>query len=150
MPCQLLTIRSIKATPGVLKLKRPVVARIATNSDWPVILIDLHSAEAVVGRSYREPYSTQAMKYLVRAFHDLGEMFKGRKLVPLELTTSRASHFILSVIRANRRLPFPASTWQRGMPSAKRPGCLCASFSADRLARSGPTTVTDCGCRNRA
>src|SRR5258708_5784136 len=39
-----LTIRSITARAIVLKLKRPVVARIATLSEWPVILVDLFDA----------------------------------------------------------------------------------------------------------
>jgi hypothetical protein len=36
-----LTFKSIMARGVVLKLKRPVVARIATIPDWPLILIDL-------------------------------------------------------------------------------------------------------------
>ena len=32
-----LTFKSIRARPVVLKLKRPVVARIATITDWPLI-----------------------------------------------------------------------------------------------------------------
>jgi len=38
-----LTLRSIRARPVVLKLRRPVVARIATITDWPLILIDRKS-----------------------------------------------------------------------------------------------------------
>ena len=33
-----LKIKGIRARPVVLKLKRPVVARIATITDWPLIL----------------------------------------------------------------------------------------------------------------
>ena len=51
-----LTMRSITARPLVLKLKRPVVARIATITDWPIIVIDLATEEGIVGRSYLEPY----------------------------------------------------------------------------------------------
>jgi len=40
-----LTLRSISARPVVLKLKRPVVARIATITEWPLILIDLVTEE---------------------------------------------------------------------------------------------------------
>ena len=47
-----LTFRSITARPVVLKLKRPVVARIATITDWPLILIDLLTEEGIIGRSY--------------------------------------------------------------------------------------------------
>ena len=36
-----LTLRSIRARPVILALKRPVKARIATIADWPLILIDL-------------------------------------------------------------------------------------------------------------
>jgi mandelate racemase len=50
-----LTFKSIRARAVVLKLKRPVVARIATITDWPLILIDLFTEEGIVGRSYLEP-----------------------------------------------------------------------------------------------
>jgi hypothetical protein len=40
-----LTFKSIRARAVVLKLKRPVVARIATIADWPLILIDLITEE---------------------------------------------------------------------------------------------------------
>ena len=48
--------------PGrVLKLNRPVVARIATLTDWPLILIDLYTEEGVIGRAYLEPYIRSSM-----------------------------------------------------------------------------------------
>ena len=50
-----LTFRSLRARPVVLKLRRPVVARIATITDWPLILIDLYTRQGFVGRSYLEP-----------------------------------------------------------------------------------------------
>jgi mandelate racemase len=46
-----LTFASITARPVVLKLKRPIEARIATITDWPLILIDLTTDEGIVGRS---------------------------------------------------------------------------------------------------
>ena len=51
MSFEKLTLRSIRARPVVLKLKRPVVARTATLTEWPLILIDLHTEEGVIGRS---------------------------------------------------------------------------------------------------
>src|SRR5208282_736962 len=91
-----LTFKSITARPVVLKLKRPVVARIATITDWPLILIDLHTEEGVVGRSYLEPYAVKTMKYLIPALRDFGEMLKGRKVAPLELyeAARRSLHFV--------------------------------------------------------
>jgi mandelate racemase len=75
-----LTFKSIRARPVVLKLKRPVIARIATITEWPLILIDLYTNEGVVGRSYLEPYIAKAMKYLIPALHDFGDMLKGREV----------------------------------------------------------------------
>jgi mandelate racemase len=96
MPFQPLTFRNISATPIVVKLKRPVVARIATITDWPLILIDLHTEEGVVGRSYLEPYTTKTLKYLIPALYDLGDMFKGRKFSPFELydLARKSLHFV--------------------------------------------------------
>jgi mandelate racemase len=91
-----LTLKGINARPVVLKLERPIVARIATITDWPMILIDLHTNESVVGRSYLEPYTVKAMKYLVAALHDLGEMLGGRQVAPVELyeQARKSLHFV--------------------------------------------------------
>lgn len=96
MPHTSLTFKSIQARPVLLKLKRPVVARIATITEWPLILIDLTTEEGIVGRSYLEPYVPKAMKYLVPALHDLGDMLKGRTLSPVELygLARKSLHFV--------------------------------------------------------
>jgi mandelate racemase len=54
-----LTVRSLRARAVVLKLRRPVVARIATLTDWPIILIDLETEEGITGRAYLEPYAVK-------------------------------------------------------------------------------------------
>jgi mandelate racemase len=91
-----LTFRSIRPRPVVLKFKRPVVARVATLTDWPLILIDLYTEEGVTGRAYLEPYIPKSMRYLVPALHDLGEMLKGRRLAPIECVeaTRKSLHFV--------------------------------------------------------
>ncbi len=96
MSCASLTLRSIRARPVVLKLKRPVVARIAAIADWPLILVDLETEEGIVGRSYLEPYTVKTLRYLVPALHDLGVMLKGRRVVPFELydLARKSLHFV--------------------------------------------------------
>jgi len=91
-----LTVRGIRARPVVLKLKRPIVARIATITEWPLILIDLDTDEGIVGRSYLEPYTAKAMKYLIPALLDIGEMLKGHALGPVELhaLARKSLHFV--------------------------------------------------------
>jgi mandelate racemase len=80
----------------VLKLKRSVVARIATITDWPLILIDLETEEGVTGRAYLEPYLPKAMKYLLPALSDLGALLKGRRIAPIELydAARKSLHFV--------------------------------------------------------
>ena len=91
-----LTFRSLTARPVLLTLERPVVARIATIREWPLILIDLETEEGLRGRSYLEPYTPKAMRYLVPALHDLSELLKGQKVAPLDFyeTARKSLHFV--------------------------------------------------------
>lgn len=91
-----LTLRRITARAVVLPLERPIVARIATIRDWPVVLVDLETEEGVVGRSYLEPYVARAMRYLVPALHDLSDALAGRRVAPAELfdAARRSLHFV--------------------------------------------------------
>lgn len=122
-----LTLRSIRARPVILKLKRPVVARIATLTDWPLILIDLDTEEGVSGRSYLEPYTAKAMRYLVPALHDLGDMLRGRQVAPLELheLARKSLHFVgyqgLSMIAVSG---LDMAAWDALARSAGLPLCV--------------------------
>ncbi len=91
-----LTFKSLRARPVVLKLERPVIARIATITDWPLVLIDLTTHEGIVGRSYLEPYTAKAMRYLIPALHDLGEMLAGQQVTPITLYAAarKSLHFV--------------------------------------------------------
>jgi len=106
MPNAALTLRSITARPVLLKLKRPVVARIATITDWPMVLIDLQTEEGIVGRSYLEPYAVKSLRYLVPALEDFSALLKGRRVAPIELfdAARKSLHFVgyegLSMIAA--------------------------------------------------
>jgi len=80
-----LTLKSLRARAVLLPLKRPVVAKIATIPDWPVIAIDITTEQGVEGRAYLEPYIPRSMKYLVPALHDLGEHFAGQTIEPVRM-----------------------------------------------------------------
>ena len=122
-----LTIRSITARAVVLKLKRPVVARIATLSEWPVILIDLQTEQGITGRSYLEPYVVKSMRYLVPALHDFGDMLQGRRLAPVELfdAARKSLHFVgyegLSMIAASG---LDMAAWDALAKAANQPLCV--------------------------
>lgn len=129
-----LTFKSVKARPVVLKLKRPVVARIATITEWPMILIDLATEEGVTGRAYLEPYIIKSMRYLVPALHDLGVMLKGRRVAPFELfdAARKSLHFVgyegLSAIAVSG---LDMAAWDALARAANR-SAYCS------VARSGP------------
>lgn len=102
-----LTLRAIRARAVTLPLRRPIVARIATIGDWPVVLIDLATDEGVVGRSYLEPYAPHAARTLVAMLRDLETLLRGRAVQPLELFAAarKSLHFVgyagLSMIAAS-------------------------------------------------
>jgi len=80
-----LTIERIRARPVLAPMKRPILNRLRDIKRWPLILIDLYTAEGVVGRSYLQPYLARSTRYLVAALEDLGEFLEGRPVAPLDL-----------------------------------------------------------------
>jgi mandelate racemase len=122
----MLTFRSITARPVVLKLKRPVVIRIATITEWPLVLIDLQTEEGIVGRAYLEPYVVKSLRYLVPALDDLGSLLKGRSVAPVELfeAARKSLHFVgyegLSMIAASG---LDMAAWDALAQAAGHPLC---------------------------
>ena len=123
-----LRARAFWARPVVLKLKRPVVARIATLPERPLILIDLHPEEGVIGRSYLEPYIRELIGYLILALYDLGEMFKRRRLAPIEFSKSRPQVATLRWLR--RHVDDRCCRPRYGGPGRTGEGGWCASLCA--------------------
>ena len=79
-----LTLKSVRARPVVVPLKRPVVSRVGLFHDWPMILIDLYTNEGVVGHSYLEPYLRQSLRYIIPAIEDLAAAAKGQPVAPFD------------------------------------------------------------------
>jgi mandelate racemase len=79
-----LTFASLQARTVVIPLRRPVISRVGRFDAWPLILIDVHTKEGVVGRSYLEPYLDHAARYIVPALHHLAGMRTGKPIRPLQ------------------------------------------------------------------
>jgi len=79
-----LTLKSVRARPVVVPLKRPVVSKVGLFQDWPLILIDLYTNEGVVGHSYLAPYIKQSVRYIVPAIEDLAQAAKGQPVAPFD------------------------------------------------------------------
>lgn len=154
MPSAPLTLRGITARPVVLPLERPIVARIATITEWPVILIDLLTEEGIVGRSYLEPYIVKSLHYLVPALNDLGSMLKGRRVAPIELfdAARKSLHFVgyegLSMIAASG---LDMAAWDALAKAAKLPLCVLLggsigpvkSYNSNGLWLKAPAAVAE-------
>jgi mandelate racemase len=84
MAAERLTIRSVTVRPVLLPLARPIVSRVGRFDEWPLVLIDLHTSEGIIGRSYLEPYLKQSARYLVAAINDLVERRVGQPIRPLD------------------------------------------------------------------
>src|SRR5262245_32723 len=80
-----LTVKSVRARPVVVPLKRPVVSKVGLFRDWPLILIDLYTNEGVVGHSYLEPYLKQAARYIVPVIEDLAAAATGQPVAPFDV-----------------------------------------------------------------
>lgn len=81
---QKLTLHSINVRAVSVPLRRPVVSKVGLFKDWPLILIDLHTREGVVGRSYLEPYLGNAARCIIPVIHDLAAVMQDQPLAPLD------------------------------------------------------------------
>lgn len=79
-----LILRSIDVRAVLVPLRRPVVSKVGLFSDWPLILIDLHTNEGIVGRSYLEPYLKDSARYIIPAIQNLAAAHIGNALTPLD------------------------------------------------------------------
>jgi mandelate racemase len=69
-----LSLRNLEIRFVSIPLKRPVVSKVGLFDRWPLVLIDLHTEEGIVGRSYLEPYLERSVRCLVPAIRDLAEV----------------------------------------------------------------------------
>jgi mandelate racemase len=79
-----LTLRSVTVRAVLLPLRRPIVSKVGSFDEWPLILIDLQTEEGIVGRSYLEPYLAQSARYLVPAILDLAAARTGKPIHPID------------------------------------------------------------------
>jgi mandelate racemase len=79
-----LTVKSVRVRPVIVPLRQPIVSKVGSFTDWPLILIDLYTEEGVVGHGYLEPYLKQSFRYIIPAIEDLAAAAKGKPVAPFD------------------------------------------------------------------
>jgi mandelate racemase len=77
-----LTVKEIRIRNVIVPLRRPVVAKIGSFDEWPLVLIDLITNEGIVGHSYLAPYLKGAARYLTPVLEDLATAAIDQPLAP--------------------------------------------------------------------
>ena len=80
-----LTLESVQVRAVSVSLRRPIVAKVGQFTHWPLILIDVHTREGVVGRSYLEPYVQRSVAAIASVIENIAEQFKGKPTGPIDV-----------------------------------------------------------------
>jgi mandelate racemase len=90
-----LSIQSIVVRGLNLSLARPVETASGVMATTPLVLIDVRTAEGVIGRSYVRCYTPVALYPLVRLVSNLGELLEGSSGAPTVVEERLKKHFRL-------------------------------------------------------
>ena len=79
-----LTIRTIRARPVLVPIKRPPVSASGAIPSAPLVLIDLETEEGITGRSYVCAYMASMLKPIIACLGYAHDSLKGDRLAPLD------------------------------------------------------------------
>jgi mandelate racemase len=78
-------IRAIQVRAVAAPMKRPLAASIGSLTVSPLLLIDLHTSEAITGRAYLWAPGTQHLPVIAKLVEAMAEMVKGDEVAPFDL-----------------------------------------------------------------
>lgn len=90
-----LRIREVRARPVIVPMKRPLRTSSGAVTQAPLLLIDLHTEQGVIGRSYLFGYQPFVLKPLYDLVHALGGMIHGSDVAPFDLDRTLRSKVAL-------------------------------------------------------
>ena len=80
-----LSIEAVGARAVIAPLPRPIRTAVGHVPSAPLVLIDLHTTQGVVGRSYLFAYTPLALRPLTQLVNELGAELAGKPLAPVRL-----------------------------------------------------------------
>lgn len=90
-----LIIREVVARPVVAPIRRPVRTAAGVIPAAPLVLLDIHTEQGITGRAYLFGYTPLTLVPLVKLAEKLGELLKGKKVVPFDRMKELDLHFRL-------------------------------------------------------
>lgn len=90
-----LIIRNVVARAVVAPIGRPVRTAMGTIPAAPLLLLDVHTEQGITGSAYLFGYTPLTLVPLVKLAENLGELLKGRTVVPFERMKELDLHFRL-------------------------------------------------------
>lgn len=79
-----LTLRKLDLTPLVVPVPRPLVTKVATIENAPILLVDLETNEGVTGRSYVCGYLPDSLAMLIPVMRALETRLIGQPIAPAQ------------------------------------------------------------------
>jgi len=90
-----LIIRDVAARAVVAPISRPVRTAVGVIPSAPLVLLDIHTDQGITGHAYLFGYTPLTLVPLVTLAEKLGDMLKGKKVVPFERMKEFDLHFRL-------------------------------------------------------
>jgi len=90
-----LIIRDVAARAVVAPISRPVRTAVGVIPSAPLVLLDIHTDQGITGHAYLFGYTPLTLVPLVTLIEKLGDMLKGKKVVPFERMKEFDLHFRL-------------------------------------------------------
>jgi mandelate racemase len=81
------TITSVRTTPVLAPLPRPLLNASGCINDFPLVLIEVHTSGGVIGRAYSDVYFPELLPALAATINGLGAMIAGQALAPRDVYT---------------------------------------------------------------
>ena len=78
-------ILSIRTTPVLAPLPRPLLNASGRIEQFPLVLIEAHTSDGIIGHAYSHTYFPELLPALDAAIQGLGRMIEGRPLAPRDL-----------------------------------------------------------------
>jgi mandelate racemase len=91
-------VKAIRTRAVLAPMRRPLATSTGSIAGAPLLLVDLHTDQGIVGRSYLFGIGRQNLKPLAATIEAMAEMLRGDAVVPVELEKKlRARHTLLGV-----------------------------------------------------